>query len=228
MEPTSSPTTNTHGGFRKGAGRKKSGKKLGGPHRKRPLLSKRHPVHVSLRTVKAIPRLRQRHVYEAIRRVLIRFLGKLGFQICHLSIQHNHIHFLVEAAGKRMLSRGMQSLAINLARELNKVFRRKGKVFAFRYHATQIKTDRYARNVLAYVLNNWRRHNEDVRANSKLQFDPYSSAYSFHGWTVEPRVPKDWAPLQVAPPETGLLINGWSVYGLLVPTEVPGAQLAHR
>ena len=120
------------------------------------------------------------------------------------------------------LSTGMQSLAINLARAINAACHRTGKVFAFRYHATQIKTDRYARNVIAYVLNNWRRHREDRRAPSTFLLDPYSSAISFPGWTVKFAMPPDHDPLPVSAPRTGLLHSAWQVYGLLVPTECPG------
>ena len=219
MQKADSPI---HGGKRPGAGRKKSGKKVGAPHRTRPSLSIKHPVHISLRTKANVPRLRQRRFYDAIRRVLLRYLGDLGFRIVHLSIQHNHLHFLIEATNSRILSLRIQSLAINLARAINAACRRTGKVFAYRYHSTQIKTDRYARNVLAYILNNWRRHREDVRARSTAALDPYSSALSFDGWTCTFTKPKNYAPLPVVPPRTVLLRHGWKWFGLLVPTERPG------
>ncbi len=57
-----------------------------------------------------------------------------------------------------------QSLAITAARAINRAAGRRGKVFAFRYHATRITTPRQMRNTLAYVLNNWRRHGEDQRS----------------------------------------------------------------
>ncbi len=222
MKSTNSPSMHTHGGARPGAGRKKSGKKVGGPHRLRPALSRMHPAHVSLRTVRTVPRLRQRNFYAAIRRVLLRYLEAANFRVVHLSIQHNHLHFLVEATNARALSTGMQSLAINLARAINAACHRTGKVFAFRYHATQVKTDRYARNVLAYVLNNWRRHREDRRAPSTILLDPYSSACSFPGWTIKCPMPTDYEPLPVSRPRTDLLASAWQFYGLLLPTECPG------
>ena len=214
-------STSAHGGARPGAGRPKSGKKVGSPHRTRPGLFFKHPVHVSLRTLQSVPRLRQRRVYDAVRRTLIRYVEAAGFRVVHLSIQHNHLHFLCEAANSRALSTGMQSLAINLARGINAACRRTGKVFAFRYHSTQIKTDRYARNVIAYVLNNWRRHREDKRTTNAA-LDPYSSALSFAGWTRAFAKPKAYDPLPVSAPRTGLLRDGWTVYGKLVPTECPG------
>ena len=53
---------------------------------------------------------------------------------------------------------GMQGLAIRIARGLNRLWGRKGKVFADRYHDRVLRTPREVRNALAYVLNNARRH----------------------------------------------------------------------
>lgn len=218
------------GGRRIGAGRKKTGRKLGGPHRARPPLLKKHPVHVVLRTTREFQRhvgtLRQRCFYEAIRRVLVRYLEGENFRVVHISIQKNHLHLLVEAANGKALSRGMQSFNINAARAINGAWGRSGKVFAFRYHATQIKSDRYARNALSYVLNNWRRHREDF-ANGRLdtaRLDEYSSAISFTGWTLRFGTPSDptYEPLPVSPPRTSLLREDWKLYGLISHDETPG------
>jgi len=89
-------------------------------------------------------------MYRAVRRVLGRYLGHSDFRIVHISIQHNHLHLLVEAADRHVLTRRMQSFAINAARALNRAHGgRLGKVFAYRYHATQIRTPRQARCALA-------------------------------------------------------------------------------
>ena len=176
---------NGHGGRRRNAGRKKLDKKAPS-HAARPTLSWKHPVHTTLQCMRGVPRLREASMYKAIRRVLLRYIGKPDFQIVHISIQKNHLHFIVEALNKRALTRNMQSLAINLARAINKARGRGGgKVFAYRYGAKQIKTRSYARNALAYVLNNWRRHREDFfdGAARKAKLDEYSSAVSFDGWT---------------------------------------------
>ena len=56
---------------------------------------------------------------------------------------------------------------------------RKGAVFADRYHSRVIATPRHARNALAYVLNNARRHAR--QAGHVLEgawMDPFSSATS--------------------------------------------------
>jgi REP element-mobilizing transposase RayT len=214
MDPTTpTPTRATpaqgHGGKRDGAGRKKSGlRRHDPPHRRRPELSSRHPVHVVLRTTRHIDRLRCGDIYHAIRRVLPRYLGLPDFRIVHLSIQHNHLHLIVEAADRVRLARRMQSFGISAARAINRAHNiPRGQVFAYRYHATQIRTPRQARNTLAYVLNNWRRHREDLQTEQTRNawLDPYSSALSFTGWSRRFAMPPGYLALPVSPPATALL-----------------------
>ncbi len=214
------------GGKRPGAGRPKLPFKHDAPHRRRPSLSAKHPVHVVLRTGPWMPRLRCGAVYRALRRVLGRYLGRGAFRVVHISIQKNHVHLLVEASDRRALTAGMQSFAINAARALNATDGRCGKVFAYRYHATQIRTPWHARHALAYVLNNWRRHREDVRSTKALaaKLDPYASGLAFTGWAQRTRfrMPVDYTPLPVSPPVTSLLQFDWQQFGLIDLHETPG------
>jgi REP element-mobilizing transposase RayT len=168
--------------------------------------------------------LRRREIYQALRGVLARYLGRADFRIVHLSIQDSHVHLLVDAAHRRALSRGMQSFAINAARAFHAVDGGCGKVFEYRYYSTQIKTARYARHALAYVLNNWRRHRLDFENGRQLtrKLDPYSSAISFQGWTERFAVPRGYEPLPVSPPGTRLLARDWSRYGPIEPEHRPG------
>src|SRR5215813_246909 len=55
------------GGKRRGAGRPPKGTRAGSPHKERPFLHARYPVHVTLRVVAAVGKLRRRCVYQAIR-----------------------------------------------------------------------------------------------------------------------------------------------------------------
>lgn len=211
------------GGKREGAGRKKSGRRVGGPHRRRPELSGNHPVHVVLRANKRLS-WRQGRTYHVLRLVLGFYLAEPEFRICHLSIQRNHLHLLVEAAHRKALTRGMQSFAIRAAGAINRETGSCGKVFKFRYHATQIKTARYARHALAYVLNNWRRHREDF-ANGRMErayLDEFSSAVSFDGWTIRFARKPGYQPLPVSPPRTRLLRDDWRRYGPIDPWSCPG------
>src|SRR6185295_716057 len=58
----------------------------------------------------------------------------------------------------RALARGVQGLAIRIARAVNRALRRKGRLFADRYHAHALKTPRAVRFALRYVLLNARKH----------------------------------------------------------------------
>src|SRR5689334_19238483 len=122
----------------------------------------------------------------------------------------------------------MQRFGIRGARAIQDAFGWHGaKVFPWRYHAKQITTPRQARNALAYVLNNWRRHREDVTSGMRAmqaRVDPYSSGISFDGWVGAPRfkIPVDYIPLPTSPPETSLLKRDWRRFGLIDPFEKPG------
>ncbi|HEX5063697.1 MAG TPA: transposase [Kofleriaceae bacterium] len=215
----------TWGGARAGAGRTKKPSKKDPAHRTRPVLRAYHPVHVVMRVKKGVGRLRKGPAYRAIRRCLVKCLGNEAFRVCHISIQANHLHFLVEAKDSSSLASGMQRLNILTARALNRELGRHGKLFEFRYHATQIKSPKQARHALAYVLNNWRRHDEDESCERAqlATLDPYASGLSFDGWD-SPRFakPVDFTPLPVSEPRTWLLGVGWKKHGLIDPHEVPG------
>jgi putative transposase len=185
---------------------------------------------VVLRTRRSVGRLRKGKIYRGLRSTLNRLLGKLGFRVCHLSIQNNHLHFLVEAGSKLALRLGMQGLAISAAKAINKALKRKGKVFAFRYHATAIKTPKQARHALSYVLNNWRRHREDETtvASRFAAIDPYSTARTFTGWreksdAVMPPGFSAYDPLEVSQPRTWLLSEGWTKHPAISVWETPGS-----
>jgi putative transposase len=120
-------------------------------------------------------------------------------RVVHYSIQGNHLHLLVEAAGRDSLAKGMQGLAIRIAKTLNRLFDRKGKVWADRYHAHVLKARREVANVLRYVLGNFAKHAS--RRGERASFaDPFSSV-RFLGY-VDLDAP-------VAPPSTWLLRVGW-------------------
>ena len=227
------------GGKRQGAGRK-ARMVAGQPHRrvrKRPVLTGRDPIHVVIRVVPAVGRLRRRRAYRAIRRALITVFCRGVIRVVHLSIQRNHIHLLVEAADARCLARGMQGLQISAARHLNAAVSvelgqpraRRGQVFANRYHAELLDTPRRARHALAYVLNNWRRHREDQAgpAQRRAAVDPYSSGICFDGWRDHPTpfaFPRGYEPLVVVPPRCWMLTTGWRRHGAVDLQEVPGPK----
>src|SRR5215813_1202941 len=60
------PERKTWGGRRAGAGRPKSGRRVGVPHRARPFHDKNHPEHVTWRVVRELPSLRIRKLTSAL------------------------------------------------------------------------------------------------------------------------------------------------------------------
>src|SRR5437773_10188883 len=114
------PPPRTWGGRREGAGRKKTTSGL--PHVPRPAHVGRHPVHVTLRARRDVPNLRRPSLARAIERTLraaTTWPRAETFRVVQFSIQRDHLHFLVEAADREALARGMQGLLVWIARRVN-------------------------------------------------------------------------------------------------------------
>ena len=153
----------TWGGRRKGAGRKPNGAKAGVAHLARARFPEQHPVHVTLRTLQGVGYLRGYRRYQAILAALREAKERYDLRFIHYSVQGNHLHLMVEADGAGSLSRGVQGLAVRLARALNRAASRRGKVFADRYHAHVLASRREVARALRYILENFRHHlREDV------------------------------------------------------------------
>src|SRR5688500_5943225 len=115
------------GGRRKGAGRKPAKRNVGLlPHVARPAFDRHVPVHVTLRAVKGVPRMRAQSVMAVIYEEIARASAK-GFRLIDFSVQEDHLHVLAEADDAKSLSRGMQRLAARIARRVNLLVGRRGK-----------------------------------------------------------------------------------------------------
>ncbi len=222
----------TWGGARQGAGRPRSSQRVS--HLTRERVTRHVPLHVTLRLVRGLPSLRGKAAFRVVREALAA-QRRGGVHVIHYSIQSNHLHLLVEAQSTQGLARGMQALSIRLAKQLNRSFERKGRVFADRFHARALKTPLEVRRALAYVLNNFRRHADGKGPRLPLSFrDPMSSAHWFDGWDPEwvHAAPDKRALLDPAPTlESGvvaarsfLLRSGWRRHGLLQPFDVSDAE----
>jgi REP element-mobilizing transposase RayT len=189
----------TWGGKRRNAGRPPKGPKAGVSHLRRPDLAARHPVHLTVRVAPGVGYLRAFWRARAIEGALGVAKDRLGMRIVHYSIQGVHLHLIVEAQDREALAAAMQGLGIRLARRLNALAGRRGKVLADRYHAHALRTRREVAHAVRYVTRNYHHHD---RENLPREFvDPWSSAR----WLVA-ALPED-AP--VAPPRTWLLRVGW-------------------
>jgi REP element-mobilizing transposase RayT len=215
----------TWGGKRAGAGRTRKAVRPQVPHRRRTAVKARHPVLVTTRVVPEVGRLRsdiaRRAIEEAMAVAMKRGYEEMMFRICQISIQGTHLHMLVETASQEALSRGMQGFLVSCARRLNAAARRQGRVFADRYHATELTTPRRVRAALQYVLNNWRKHGEDRGDQRRL--DPMSSGATLADWWTGPSLPVDAAHMMpVWLPATWLLREGWRRAGTISPWTRPG------
>ena len=165
-----------------------------------------------------ITSLRGRRAFDRVLRSLRRVRVEFGARVTQYSVQRDHVHLIVEASDKLSLSRGMQGLAVRLARGVNRAMNRKGAVFADRFHDRVLRSPRQVRNALAYVLCNARKH--DLAPSRNGWLDPHSSAAAFDGWasTTARAIASD----AVSPPSTWLLRVGWRRGGLLDVDHRPG------
>ena len=176
-------------------------------------------------------------MYKAVRDASITAALRERFRIVHVSLQRDHVHMLVEADDKAALGRGMQGFQISAARNINTALgdgrrRRRGKVFADRYHAEVITSPRQARHSIGYVLGNWRKHREDQQGlASTWLVDPFSTGILFPDWKeMEGRawmwpMRATYDPLMVYRPRTWLLSEGWKLGGGPISArDVPGKR----
>jgi REP element-mobilizing transposase RayT len=159
----------------------------------------------------------------AIRAALAAGRGRNGLRVSDYSVQRDHLHLVVEADDTAALSRGMQGLAVRLARALNRAWGTRGRVFGDRFHARVLRSPREVRHALAYVLNNARKHAAQRGiALRRGWLDPCSSAPAFEGWRgLRPR--REAAALGCAEPRSWLRRVGWARNGPLDPWATPSA-----
>jgi REP element-mobilizing transposase RayT len=192
------------GGKRPGAGRKPKGDAAGVPHRSRPALASRYPVHVTVRVQPHVWNLRGRHCFRVIARAFAAAHRRASFRLNEFSVQGNHLHLIVEANDAKALARGLQSLEIRIAKGLNAEMGTRGAVFADRYHAHILRTPTEVANALGYVRGNFAIHAERIGARALHLIDRCSSAALVNG-----AAPEDPEQTLVAPPGTWLLGVGW-------------------
>jgi REP element-mobilizing transposase RayT len=176
-----------------------------------------------LEAARGLPRLRNRAEYAALRAAFAAGCVRNHFRLTHYAVLNDHLHFVVEARDRAALSRGLQGLKIRIARALNKLWGRRGGVFADRYHDRILKTPRDVRNVLRYVLGNGRKHateGREVKVQAAIDtytsapwFDGFREAFSVRGLNTIVR--------PVTDARTWMLRIGWRRHGLLSVHELP-------
>ena len=158
-------------------------------------MAARNPVHVTARVRDEAARLRTRECFRVVLHAIGAARERDGFRIVHFTVQRNHLHAIVEARDEVALARGVQAVSIRIARAINRVLGRRGKVFADRYHAHALRTPTEVANAISYVLGN--SHVHAARKGRTIHpeaVDPLSSAANRNF---------------VAQPTTWLLRIGW-------------------
>jgi REP element-mobilizing transposase RayT len=148
----------TWGGRRKGAGRKPSGTSAGVPHRAREPIRRPLPLHVTLRMAKGVYNLRSRRSMRVIERALLIGANRFGVRVAQFSVQGNHMHLLVEASDPVSLARAIKGLAVRIAKGVNRLMDRRGRVFGDRFHSRALRTRAEVRNAVQYIRHNHRHH----------------------------------------------------------------------
>ena len=154
-----------HGGRRAGSGRRRIHSK-GVSHRIRETVTQRTPVHVNF---KFRTQIRNKACLKLLKRAIVNARG-YGLKVIHFSMQHNHIHLILEPGSNEMLTLGMRSLTITFAKGL-----KIGKVQLERYHLHVLKTRREAVNARNYVLFNKQKHEKGICGTSTI--DGYCSIW---------------------------------------------------
>ena len=219
------PTLKTWGGKRAGAGRPATGTTRM-PHLRRARHAARHPVHATVRVRRELSWLRAQRVFLEIRSAL-GASSHAAFRVVEFSVQRDHLHLLVEAHDNAALSAGMKGLGVRVARAVNRVLGRSGRVWSDRYHARELRSPRAVRNALVYVLHNARKHRASL-----APIDPCSSAAWFDGFRRDELTAIVWPDIRgivatserpTAAARTWLGSTGWRRRGLIGIDEAPAS-----
>ena len=174
-----------------------------------------------MRLARGLPSLRSPKVLQELLQVFEAAKDRFGFRMIHFSIQSNLLHLICEAVDRVALSKGMQAPSVRVARAVNRLWQRMGRVFVDRYHSVILRTARQVRNTLLYVLQNIRKHT-GARVSA---IDTYSSGWWLNdaagwGWGRSLRVGElmhrpDWSTSPIAGPISRMLSFAWRRYGRL-------------
>ena len=96
--------------------------------------------------------------FRVVERAMYAGATRFGFRLVHYAVMGNHVHFLVEAPDKRGLARALKGLGVRIARGLNRVMKRQGRVIGDRYHAHVLRTPTEVKRARMYLLTNAQTH----------------------------------------------------------------------
>lgn len=151
----------SRGGRRPGSGRKRVHSR-GVAHRSREKVTSRTPLHINFKYRLLI---RNKEKLKLLKKAILNS-QRFGLKVLHYSLQSNHVHLIVEATDSKMLTKGMRSITVTMARGIDQ-----GRVQLQRYHLHVLRTVRETRNALSYVLFNDQKHT----GKKTVKMDGFSS-----------------------------------------------------
>jgi REP element-mobilizing transposase RayT len=169
-------------------------------------------VHVTTRVRAGLPSLRGQLEQVVLLGAFRSGCERFGFRLVHFAVLGSHMHYVVEAGGRRSLTAGLRGLHVRVARRLNRLWGRRGSVFPDRFHERILRSPREVRAGLSYVLHNAQKHGVRQRPGEP---DRCSSGRWFDGWR-DARPATGPVACPVARERTWLLTTGWRRRGLLV------------
>ncbi len=141
--------------------------------------------------------LRSERAFSVVGRALAAAAERLGVRIVVFSVQGNHVHLVVEAERSDSLSRAIQGFSIRVAKGLNQMMGRSGRVLDDRYHGHVLRTPNEVRRAVTYVRHNHRKHMAQI---GKPLPAGYVDEYSSHAASVSLPAPKTWLLRTSLPP----------------------------
>ena len=185
----------TRGGWRPGSGRKVNKDTVS--HGIRDLGRKDDPVLVTWKRRQGLKGFRVVKEASVISKA-IRAARRPDFRVVHFSLPANHLHLHLEADSADAMARGTKGLGCRIAKGLNKLWHRRGKVFVGRFHSHVLRSLAEIRNALRYVLNNYLKHGCQVSGRAP---DIFSTGHYFDGWSDHEQEKSPHAPdSYVSPP----------------------------
>lgn len=145
------------------------------PHDRRPAVSRHRPHHLTVRVTRGTWNLRSQRCFRPIRDALAMVRARTGFRVVQFSVQHNHMHLIVEADDRRTMSNAIRALLIGIARGVNRVMQARGTRFADRYHEHVLATPTEVLNALRYVIGNRAVHLARWGKEPQALDEPFSS-----------------------------------------------------
>jgi putative transposase len=121
-------------------------------HRKRDV-STRRPMHVTQHLGPGLPSLRRPEVLALFRR-MVGGAAERGLKTVAYALVGNHIHWMCLPESREALAAATRYVFGQLARNLNRMWQRKGHVFEGRFASEAGRNARKAWNALNYVLRN--------------------------------------------------------------------------